>query len=68
MEQVGDSVKDIAKGDLVIAPFLYCDGTCPNCRVGITSACVAGGVWGVNGIDGGQGEACTGATSRWHPS
>ena len=57
VEQVGDSVKDIAKGDLVIAPFLYCDGTCPNCRVGITSACVAGGVWGVNGIDGGQGEA-----------
>ena len=57
MEQIGDSVKNIAKGDLVIAPFLYCDGTCPNCRVGITSACVVGGVWGANGIDGGQGEA-----------
>jgi threonine dehydrogenase-like Zn-dependent dehydrogenase len=57
VEQVGDSVKNIAKGELVIAPFIYCDGTCPNCRVGITSACVAGGVWGVNGIDGGQGEA-----------
>jgi threonine dehydrogenase-like Zn-dependent dehydrogenase len=57
VEQVGDSVKNIAKGELVIAPFMYCDGTCPNCRVGITSACVAGGVWGLNGIDGGQGEA-----------
>jgi threonine dehydrogenase-like Zn-dependent dehydrogenase len=57
VEQVGDSVKNIAKGDLVIAPFLYSDGTCPNCRKGITSACVSGGVWGVNGIDGGQGEA-----------
>jgi threonine dehydrogenase-like Zn-dependent dehydrogenase len=57
VEQVGDSVKNIAKDDLVIAPFIYCDGTCPNCRVGITSACVAGGVWGANGIDGGQGEA-----------
>jgi threonine dehydrogenase-like Zn-dependent dehydrogenase len=57
VEQVGDSVKNIAKGELVIAPFLYCDGTCPNCRIGITSACVAGGVWGANGIDGGQGEA-----------
>jgi threonine dehydrogenase-like Zn-dependent dehydrogenase len=57
VEQIGDSVKNIAKGELVITPFLYCDGTCPNCRKGITSACVAGGVWGVNGIDGGQGEA-----------
>jgi threonine dehydrogenase-like Zn-dependent dehydrogenase len=57
VEQVGDSVQNIAKGDLVIAPFSYNDGTCPNCRAGITSACVAGGGWGVNGIDGGQGEA-----------
>ncbi|HZT98062.1 MAG TPA: zinc-dependent alcohol dehydrogenase family protein [Ktedonobacteraceae bacterium] len=57
VEQVGQSVQTIAKGDLVIAPFLYSDGTCPNCRAGITSACVRGGVWGVNGIDGGQGEA-----------
>src|SRR5205823_11599190 len=32
-------------------------GTCPHCRAGITSACVAGGGWGANGIDGGQGEA-----------
>jgi threonine dehydrogenase-like Zn-dependent dehydrogenase len=57
VEQIGDSVKNIAKGERVSAPFLYCDGTCPNCRKGITSACVAGGVWGVNGIDGGQGKA-----------
>lgn len=57
VEQVGKSVQTIAKGELVVAPFLYNDGTCPHCRVGITSACVAGGVWGVDGIDGGQGEA-----------
>jgi threonine dehydrogenase-like Zn-dependent dehydrogenase len=57
VEHVGKSVRTIAKGDLVIAPFLYSDGTCPRCRAGITSACVAGGVWGANGIDGGQGEA-----------
>jgi threonine dehydrogenase-like Zn-dependent dehydrogenase len=57
VEQIGESVQTIAQGDLVIAPFLYSDGTCPNCRAGITSACVRGGVWGVNGIDGGQGEA-----------
>ena len=57
VEHVGDGVQNIAKGDLVIAPFFYSDGTCPNCRAGITSACIAGGGWGVNGIDGGQGEA-----------
>jgi threonine dehydrogenase-like Zn-dependent dehydrogenase len=57
VEHVGDGVQNIAKGDLVIAPFFYSDGTCPNCRAGITSACITGGGWGVNGIDGGQGEA-----------
>lgn len=57
VEQVGDRVKNIAKGDLIIAPFFYSDGTCPHCRAGITSSFVAGGGWGVNGIDGGQGEA-----------
>lgn len=57
VEQVGAGVRNIAEGDLVIAPFFYSDGTCPNCKAGITSACVRGGAWGVNGIDGGQGEA-----------
>src|SRR5258708_22551546 len=57
VEQIGESVQSIAHGDLVIAPFLYSDGTCPPRRAGITSACVRGGVWGANGIDGGQGEA-----------
>ena len=44
-------------GLLLLCLAFYSDGTCPNCRAGITSACVRGGVWGVNGIDGGQGEA-----------
>jgi hypothetical protein len=57
VEQVGNKVRNIATGDLVVAPFFYCDSTCPNCRAGITTACVAGGVWGANGVDGGQGEA-----------
>lgn len=50
-------MQNMGKGDLIIAPFFYSDGSCPNCRAGITSACVAGGGWGVNGIDVGQGEA-----------
>src|SRR3984893_17215043 len=57
VEQVGPEVQGIAKGDFVIAPFIYCDGTCAHCRAGVTSQCVAGGSFGNHGIDGGQGEA-----------
>ena len=56
VEDVGGEVHDIAEGDLVIAPFAFSDGTCPHCRHGITSACVNGGFFPMNG-DGGQGEA-----------
>ena len=56
VEDVGSEVHNIAKGDFVIAPFAFSDGTCPHCRHVITSACVAGGFFPANG-DGGQGEA-----------
>jgi threonine dehydrogenase-like Zn-dependent dehydrogenase len=57
VEEIGSEVRGIAKGDFVIAPFVFCDGTCPHCRAGVTSQCVAGGGFGNHGIDGGQGEA-----------
>ena len=57
VEQIGAEVHGIASGDFVIAPFTYCDGTCPHCRAGWTSNCVAGGSFGNHGMDGGQGEA-----------
>jgi threonine dehydrogenase-like Zn-dependent dehydrogenase len=57
VEQVGAEVRGIAKGDFVIAPFKFSDGTCANCRTGWPSSCVAGGPFGTDGIDGGQGEA-----------
>jgi hypothetical protein len=56
VEEVGAEVNEINKGDLVICPFAFSDGTCPHCRHGITSACAAGGFFPANG-DGGQGEA-----------
>src|SRR5258705_3313724 len=56
VEDVGPDVRNISKGDFVIAPFAFSDGTCPNCRHGITSACAVGGFFPSNG-DGGQGEA-----------
>ena len=56
VEDLGADVAGIARGDLVIAPFIYSDGTCPHCRNGSTIACVAGGTFGDGEIDGGQGE------------
>ena len=56
VEEVGADVQQIAKGDLVIAAFMFCDNTCPHCRHGITSACINGGIYPTKG-DGGQGEA-----------
>jgi threonine dehydrogenase-like Zn-dependent dehydrogenase len=56
VEEVGTAVQTLKRGDFVIAPFAFSDGSCPNCRHGITSACVNGGFFPMNG-DGGQGEA-----------
>src|SRR6476660_2821328 len=56
VEDFGRDVANVRRGDFVIAPFAFSDGTCPHCRHGITSACVAGGFYPSNG-DGGQGEA-----------
>ncbi len=56
IEDVGDDVSTLAKGDLVISPFAFSDGSCPNCQNGITTACMNGGFFPMNG-DGGQGEA-----------
>lgn len=57
VEDIGNDVRSVAKGDLVIAPFTYCDGTCPHCMAGVTSQCMHGGSFGNHGMDGGQGEA-----------
>src|SRR4051794_10977896 len=56
VEETGADVANVRRGDLVIAPFAFSDGTCPHCRHGITTACQTGGFFPMNG-DGGQGEA-----------
>src|SRR3954452_1438202 len=56
VEDVGADVSNLNRGDLVIAPFAFSDGSCPNCQNGITTACMNGGFFPMNG-DGGQGEA-----------
>jgi len=55
VEDVGAEVTNIKTGDFVIAPFAFSDGSCPNCQNGITTACMNGGFFPMNG-DGGQGE------------
>ncbi|KAA9110872.1 zinc-dependent alcohol dehydrogenase family protein [Microbacterium rhizomatis] len=61
VEAVGSEVENVQAGDFVIAPFYVCDGTCANCRNGVSTSCLNGGWWGtddrVGGFaDGGQGE------------
>jgi threonine dehydrogenase-like Zn-dependent dehydrogenase len=57
VEDTGSDVTTVKKGDLVVAPFAYSDGTCQFCREGLQTSCVHGGFWAAGGIDGGQGEA-----------
>jgi threonine dehydrogenase-like Zn-dependent dehydrogenase len=56
VEETGADVSRVQRGDLVVAPFFYADGTCEYCRAGLTSACPHGNAWGAE-TDGGQGEA-----------
>lgn len=56
VESVGASVRAVRRGDRVIAPFVFSDGTCEFCREGLQTSCVRGGFWGGTN-DGGQGEA-----------
>lgn len=57
VEEAGSEIRGLKRGDLVVAPFVFCDGTCPNCEAGVTSQCVHAYIPGSGGRDGGQGEA-----------
>ena len=57
VDAVGAEVRRVKRGDLVLSPFLWSDGTCVFCREGLQSECLHGGRYGWGDIDGGQGEA-----------
>lgn len=57
VEDVGADVRTVRKGDLVVAPFAWSDGTCEFCQQGLQTSCIHGGFWGGTKLDGGQGEA-----------
>jgi threonine dehydrogenase-like Zn-dependent dehydrogenase len=56
-EAVGADVHSVKVGDVVLAPFVWSDGTCVFCREGLQTSCLHGGRWGGTDLDGGQGEA-----------
>ena len=56
VEDAGPDVPGLRPGDLVVAPFVWSDGTCEFCREGLQTSCRHGGLWGGD-LDGGQGEA-----------
>jgi threonine dehydrogenase-like Zn-dependent dehydrogenase len=57
VEAAGADVATLQVGDLVVAPFVWSDGTCVFCRQGLHTSCLHGGRYGDDGVDGGQGEA-----------
>lgn len=57
VEDIGADVAHIRKGQMVIMPFAYSDGTCPICHDGINTACPSGGFFGSPDVGGAQAEA-----------
>ena len=56
IEDVGAAVSTLKRGDVVVAPFLWCDNTCDFCLEGQHVSCRHGGGWGSFDTGGGQGE------------
>ena len=58
VEEVGNDVQRIRRGQVVVMPFAYSDGSCLFCEEGLQTACVHGGFFGNGGEAGGaQAEA-----------
>src|SRR5256714_12429225 len=57
VESVGTDVRTIKRGDLVVMPFAYSDGTCDFCHEGLQTSCVHGGFFGTVEVAGAQAEA-----------
>jgi threonine dehydrogenase-like Zn-dependent dehydrogenase len=64
VEETGADVRTVKPGDFVIAAFAISDGTCRNCRNGITTSCENGGWWGGEDTPGNSGTAGQGERVR----
>jgi threonine dehydrogenase-like Zn-dependent dehydrogenase len=57
VEAVGTDVRKVKKGDFVVMPFAFSDGSCDFCHEGLQTSCVHGGFFGSDGVGGAQAEA-----------
>jgi threonine dehydrogenase-like Zn-dependent dehydrogenase len=57
VEDIGAAVRSVKRGDVVVMPFAFSDGTCEFCHDGLNTACVHVGFFGNNGMNGAQAEA-----------
>ena len=57
VEDVGANVRKIKRGDFVIMPFAFSDGTCAFCHDGLQTSCIHGGFFGTTEVAGAQAEA-----------
>jgi threonine dehydrogenase-like Zn-dependent dehydrogenase len=57
VESIGADVMTLRRGELVVMPFAYSDGTCEFCREGLQTSCVHGGFFGSPEVPGAQAEA-----------
>lgn len=57
VEETGSDVSTVSKGDVVVIPFVWSDGTCDFCREGLQTSCRHGGQWGGADFNGLQAEA-----------
>ena len=57
VEEVGADVRTVKRGDVVVMPFAFSDGTCMFCEEGLQTACVHGGFFGNPDVPGAQSEA-----------
>jgi threonine dehydrogenase-like Zn-dependent dehydrogenase len=57
VEDVGSDVRGVRRGELVVMPFAFSDGTCTFCHEGLYTSCVHGGYFGNPDVAGAQAEA-----------
>jgi threonine dehydrogenase-like Zn-dependent dehydrogenase len=57
VEDVGADVRTLERGDLVVMPVAFSDGTCVFCGEGLQTSCLHGGFFGNPKVDGAQAEA-----------
>jgi threonine dehydrogenase-like Zn-dependent dehydrogenase len=57
VEEIGPAVQRLKRGQVVVMPFAFSDGSCMFCDEGLQTSCVHGGFFGSPGVGGAQAEA-----------